>query len=70
LTPVGVSAPAAPPALPVTLPPEEINAAKPEKARVTVEAAVEAYLADARSRELESSTLSKLDTIFRKQLLA
>jgi integrase len=70
LTPVGVSAPAAPPALPVALPPEEINAAKPEKARVTVEAAVEAYLADARSRELESSTLSKLDTIFRKQLLA
>lgn len=50
--------------------PVEIIAVKPEKARVTVEVAVEAYLADARSRELESSTLSKLDTIFRKQLLA
>ena len=37
--------------------------------RTTVEAAVEAYLTDARSRELESSTLSKLETIFRKQLL-
>jgi len=36
---------------------------------VTVEAAVEAYLADARSRELKPATLSKLDTIFRKQLL-
>jgi len=49
---------------------EEINPVQSRKARVTVEAAVEAYLADARSRELESSTLSKLDTIFRKQLLA
>ena len=36
---------------------------------MTVEAAVEAYLADARSRELKPATLSKLDTIFRKQLL-
>ena len=39
------------------------------KPRTTVAAAVEAYLTDARSRELEASTLSKLDTIFRKQLL-
>ena len=37
--------------------------------RTTVEAGVEAYITDARSRELESSTLSKLETIFRKQLL-
>jgi hypothetical protein len=70
LTPVSVSAPAARPTLPVAPRPEEISAAKPEKTRVTVEVAVEAYLADARSRELESSTLSKLETIFRKQLLA
>ncbi len=41
----------------------------PQKPRVTVEAAVAAYLTDARSRELEPSTLSKIDTIFRKQFL-
>jgi hypothetical protein len=38
-----------------------------KKAHVTVEAAVDAYLRDAKSRELEASTLSKLETIFRKQ---
>jgi len=48
---------------------EEITPAQHRKPRVTVENAVEAYLADARSRELESSTLSKLETIFRKQFL-
>jgi integrase len=52
------------------LPAEEITPVQHRKLRVTVENAVEAYLADARSRELESSTLSKLETIFRKQLLA
>jgi integrase/recombinase XerD len=41
-----------------------------KKARVTVETAVEAYLSAARSRGLESSTLSKLEGIFRKQFLA
>ena len=46
---------------------EEITPVQHRKPRVTVENAVEAYLADARSRELESSTLSKLETIFRKQ---
>jgi integrase len=40
-----------------------------KKARVTIETAVEAYLNAARSRGLESSTLSKLDGIFRKQFL-
>jgi integrase/recombinase XerD len=40
-----------------------------KKARVTIETAVDAYLRDARSRELESSTLSKLEGIFRKQFL-
>jgi hypothetical protein len=40
-----------------------------KKARVTIETAVAAYLRDARSRELESSTLSKLEGIFRKQFL-
>jgi len=48
---------------------EEITPVQHRKPRVTVENAVEAYLADARSRELESSTLSKLETIFRKQFL-
>jgi hypothetical protein len=48
---------------------EEINPVQPRKARVTVEAAVESYLADARSRELKPATLSKLETIFRKQFL-
>ena len=38
--------------------------------RVTVAQAVEAYLADAVSRSVESSTLKKLETIFRKQFLA
>jgi len=37
--------------------------------RVTVVQAVEAYLADAVSRSVESSTLKKLETIFRKQFL-
>ena len=64
---VSVSASPAPPVAPE---PAEIPAAKPQKARVTVEKAVDAYLADARSRELESSTLAKLETIFRKQFLA
>jgi integrase/recombinase XerD len=41
-----------------------------KKVRVTVETAVEAYLSAARSRGLESSTLSKLEGIFRKQFLA
>ena len=48
---------------------EEITPVQPRKPRVTVENAVDAYLADARSRELESATLSKLETIFRKQFL-
>ena len=38
--------------------------------RVTVAQAVDAYLADAVSRSVESSTLRKLETIFRKQFLA
>jgi integrase/recombinase XerD len=37
--------------------------------RVTVAQAVDAYLADAVSRSVESSTLKKLETIFRKQFL-
>lgn len=41
-----------------------------KKSRVTIETAVDAYLRDARSRELESSTLSKLEGIFRKQFLS
>ena len=41
-----------------------------KKSRVTIETAIDAYLRDARSRELESSTLSKLEGIFRKQFLS
>ena len=67
MAPVSIPRPLA---QPITSVPEAITAAKPEKTRVTVERAVEAYLADGRSRELEVATLSKLDTIFRKQLLA
>jgi integrase len=37
---------------------------------VTVAQAVDAYLADAVSRSVESSTLKKLETIFRKQFVA
>jgi integrase/recombinase XerD len=40
------------------------------KPRVTVETAVEAYMADARGRELRSSTISKLETTFRRQFLS
>jgi integrase len=49
---------------------EEIDPVQSRKARVMIEKAVESYLADARSRELKPATLSKLDTIFRKQFLA
>jgi integrase len=47
----------------------EPRAPKP-RPRVTVTQAVEAYLADAVSRSVETSTLKKLETIFRKQFLA
>jgi hypothetical protein len=57
--------PAAPAAAPAPLP-----AHTQQKPRVTVAKAVEAYLTDAQSRGLESSTLSKLETMFRKQMLA
>jgi len=59
---------AQPPVAP-RLPTEGIIPVQHRKPRVTVENAVDAYLADARSRELKSSTLSKLETIFRKQFL-
>jgi integrase/recombinase XerD len=49
--------------------PAEIVPQTPQKVRVTTERAVDAYLTDARSRELEESTLSKLETTFRKQFL-
>jgi hypothetical protein len=66
----GLAAPtSAQPRVAPRLPTEEITPVQHRKPRVTVENAVEAYLADARSRELETSTLSKLDTIFRKQFL-
>jgi integrase len=40
-----------------------------QKARVTVEKAVDAYMTDARSRQLKPDTLQKLGRIFEKQLL-
>ncbi len=48
---------------------EEASPLKLAKPRIAVETAVEAYMADARSRELRSSTISKLETTFRKQFL-
>src|SRR5712691_7758012 len=46
------------------------EAASPKKIEpVAIEEAVEAYLADAKARELREATLYKLEIIFRKQLL-
>src|SRR5437764_975929 len=42
----------------------------PKRPRVTIRAAVDAYLADAVSRNVAEATLDKLETIFRKQFLA
>ncbi len=47
------------------------QAASPKKPEpVTIEEAIEAYLADAKARELREATLYKLGIIFRKQFLA
>ena len=46
------------------------NPERPQKPRVTVETAVEAYLTDATSRGVAPATQTKLTTIFRKQFLA
>lgn len=47
------------------------EAASPKKIEpVIIDAAVEAYLADAKARELREATLYKLEIIFRKQFLA
>jgi hypothetical protein len=47
------------------------EAASPKKIEpVTIEEAVEAYLTDAKARELREATLYKLEIIFRKQVLA
>jgi integrase/recombinase XerD len=43
---------------------------RPQKPRVTVEMAVEAYLTDATSRGVAPATQTKLTTIFRKQFLS
>jgi integrase/recombinase XerD len=43
---------------------------RPNRPRVTIQAAVNAYLADAVSRNVAEATLYKLETIFRKQFLA
>jgi integrase/recombinase XerD len=73
-----VAAGAAPPptSTPADPPPPASRMEVPEprlpkpRPRVTVAQAVDAYLADAVSRSVESSTLKKLETIFRKQFLA
>lgn len=49
---------------------EGSNSERPQKPRVTVETAVEAYLADATSRGVAPATHTKLTTIFRKQFLS
>ncbi len=51
---------------PASLEPSASN----RKPRVTIEKAVGAYLADARSRGLKPDTMSKLERIFKRQLLA
>jgi integrase len=51
-------------------PPPIADPERPRKPRVTVEAAVKAYLADATSRGVAPATLTKLTTIFHKQFLA
>ena len=56
-----------PPASQTEVPEPRVPKPRP---RVTVAQAVEAYLADAVSRSVETSTLKKLETIFRKQFLA
>jgi len=43
---------------------------EPEVARITIDQAVDTYLTDAKSRELAPTTLSKLETIFRRQFLS
>jgi len=67
------SRPAAKPDLAVDAPVprrEGSNSERPQKPRVTVETAVEAYLADATSRGVAPATQTKLTTIFRKQFLS
>jgi integrase len=73
-----VATDSAPPPTPTPAdpPPPASRAEVPEprlpkpRPRVTVTQAVDAYLADAVSRSVETSTLKKLETIFRKQFLA
>ena len=67
------SRPAAKPDLAVDAPVprrEDSNSERPQKPRVTVETAVEAYLVDATSRGVAPATQTKLTTIFRKQFLS
>jgi len=46
------------------------EAETPEKTEpVSIEAAVEAYITDAKARELREATITKLESIFRKQFL-
>ena len=52
------------------IPPAEVLPATPKKPRVTIKAAVDAYIADTMSRNVAAATLDKLETIFRKQFLA
>lgn len=65
------AAPPTPPAPPTETPAVPSHEIRPKpRPRVTVAQAVDAYLADAVSRSVETSTLKKLETIFRKQFLA
>ena len=67
--PEAVTSPALPPLLVQAQSPGEILPAAPKKPRIPVKNAVEAYLADAVSRNVSEATLDKLETIFRKQFL-
>jgi hypothetical protein len=44
--------------------------AAPKRPRILLKKAVDAYLADAVSRNVSEATLDKLETIFKKQFLA
>jgi integrase/recombinase XerD len=64
-TPLALSPPSVPPHSPgEVLPPAQ------KRPRVSIKKAVEAYLADAVSRNVAEATLDKLTTIFEKQFLA
>jgi integrase len=66
---IGVSPVPSPAQVPQASLPSSTEVRTAARPRVTVAKAVDAYLSDAVGRSVESSTLKKLETIFRKQFL-